>query len=53
MISPNAPYPKQKEVDLLLFADSDHKGDRMARISRHVSIVYMYTALIQLDSKEE
>ena len=33
-IPPNAPDPRGKKVDLRIFVDSDHAGDKITRRSR-------------------
>eukprot|EP00957_Ditylum_brightwellii_P160267 12201239-Ditylum_brightwellii.AAC.1 len=43
---PNAPKYRGKEVDLILFVDSDHAGDRTNRRSRTEFFIYLIMAPI-------
>ena len=52
-IPPNAPLPRGKEVDLRLFVDSDHAGDKLTRRSRSGFIIYMNLAPIIWFSKKQ
>ena len=52
-IPPNAPPPRGKEVDLRLFVDSDHAGDRMTRRSRSGFLIYLNLAPIVWFSKKQ
>jgi hypothetical protein len=52
-IPPNAPAPRGKEVDLRLYVDSDHAGDRATRRSRTGFLVYINGALIAWYSKRQ
>ena len=52
-IPPNAPAPRGKEVDLRLFVDSDHAGDRITRRSRTGFLIYLNQALIAWYSKRQ
>ena len=49
----NAPEPRGKEVDLRLFVDSDHAGDRLTRRSRTGFIIYLNMAPIVWCSKKQ
>ena len=42
---PNAPEPRGKDVDLRMFVDSDHAGEKMTRRSRTGFMIFMNTAL--------
>ena len=52
-IPPNAPEPRGKEVELRMFVDSDHAGDKLTRRSRTGFIIYMNMAPIQWFSKKQ
>ena len=52
-IPPNAPPPRGKEVDLRLFVDSDHAGDKLVRRSRSGFIIYLNMAPIVWFSKKQ
>ena len=52
-IPPNAPTPRGKEVDIRMFVDSDHAGDKATRRSRTGFLIYINTALIQWLSKKQ
>jgi hypothetical protein len=41
MIPSDAPVPRGKEVDLCLFVDSDHAGEKFTRRSRNGFVIYM------------
>ena len=41
VITPNTPEPRGKEVDLIIFVDSDHAGDKLSKISRTVYIIFL------------
>ena len=45
-IPPNAPESRGKDVDLRMFIDSDHAGDKVTRRSRTGFMIYMNTELI-------
>ena len=45
-LPPNAPQPQGKEVDLRLFVDSDHAGDKLTRRSRSGYLIYLNMAPI-------
>ena len=50
---PNAPGPRDKDVDLQMFVDSDHAEEKMTRHSRTGFMIFMNTALIDALSKME
>ena len=52
-IPPNAPLPRGKEVDLRMFVDSDHAGDKLTRRSRTGFIIYLNMAPIAWFSKKQ
>ena len=52
-IPPNAPEPCGKEVDLRLFVDSDHAGDKRTRRSRTGFLIYLNSAPITWFSKKQ
>jgi hypothetical protein len=52
-IPPNAPVPRGKDVDIRLFVDSDHAGDKKTRRSRTGFLVYINGALITWYSKRQ
>ena len=52
-IHPNAPIPRGKEVDLRMFVDSDHAGDRLTRRSRTGYVIYINMAPIVWFSKKQ
>jgi hypothetical protein len=41
MIPPRVPFPRGKEIDLLLFVDSDHAGEHFTRRSRTGFLIYL------------
>ena len=43
----------RKEVDIRMFVDSDHAGDKLTRRSRTGFLIYINTALIQWLSKKQ
>ena len=45
-IPPNAPYPRGKSVDLRMWVDSDHAGDKVTRKLRTGYFIFLNTALI-------
>ena len=49
----NAPEPRGKDVDLRLYVDSDHAGEKRTRRSRSGFFVFMNTALVQWFSKQQ
>lgn len=52
-IPPNAPEPRGKDVDLRLFVDSDHAGDKLTRRSRTGFLIYLNSAPIVWYSKKQ
>ena len=50
---PNAPKPLGKEIELRLFVDSDHAGDKATRRSRTGFMIFMNMALINWCSKKQ
>ena len=52
-ISPNAPEPRGKSVDLRMWVDSDHAGDKMTRRSRTGNFIFLNTALIDWLSNKQ
>jgi hypothetical protein len=53
MIPSDAPASRGKEVDLRLFVDSDHAGDKFTRRSRTGFVIYMNMAPIVWFSKRQ
>ena len=52
-ILPNAPDPRGKEVDLRIFVDSDHSGDKLTRRSRTGYIISLKNSTIAWLSKKQ
>ena len=52
-IPPNAPAPRGKDVNLRMFVDRDHAGDKSTRRSRTGFMIYMNTFLIHEMSKKQ
>ena len=52
-IPPNAPKPLGKEVELRMFVDSDHAGDKTTRRSQTGFMIFLNTALINFLSKKQ
>ena len=52
-IPPNAPDPRGKSVDLHMWVDSDHAGDKMTRLSCTGYFIFLNTALIDWLSKKQ
>jgi len=52
-IPPNFPPPRGKDVDLRMYVDSDHLGDRQNMRSRSGFFVYMKSALVIWLSKKQ
>ena len=52
-IPPNTPDPRGKSVDLHMWVDSDHEGDKMTRQSRTGYSIFLNTALIDWLSKKQ
>jgi hypothetical protein len=53
MIPPGAPVPRGKEVDLRLFVDSDHAGEKITRRSRTGFVIYLSMTPIVWFSKHQ
>jgi hypothetical protein len=53
MIPSDAPFPRGKEVYLLLFVDSDHAGEKFTRRSRTGFVIYLNMAPIVWFSKRQ
>jgi hypothetical protein len=53
MIPSDAPVPRGKEVDLSLFADSDHAGDQFTRRSGTGFVIYLSMSPIVWFSKRQ
>ena len=53
MIPVNAPEPQGKEVDICMFVDSDHAGDKVSCRLRSGFLIYMKTALVQWFTKKQ
>ena len=49
----NAPKPLGKEIELRMFVDSDHAGDKSSRRSRTGFMIFMNMALINFVSKKQ
>jgi hypothetical protein len=45
-LPPNAPVPRGKDVDIRLYVDLDHAGEKVTRRSRTGFLVYVNGALI-------
>ena len=52
-IPPNAPDPIGKSVDLRMWVDSDHAGEKVTRRSRTGYFIFLNTALINWLSKKQ
>ena len=52
-IPPNAPQPRGKDVDLRLYVDSDHAGDKRTRRSRTGFFIFLNMAPIVWYSKKQ
>ena len=52
-IPPNAPQPLGKDIDLRMYVDSDHAGDKSNRRSRTGYFIYLNSALIMWKSKKQ
>jgi len=52
-IPSNAPEPRGKDVDLRLYFDSNHAGEKRTCCSRTGFFVFMNTALVQWFSKQQ
>jgi hypothetical protein len=53
MTPSDAPIPREKEVDLRLFVDSDHAGEQFTRLSRTGFVIYLNMAPIVWFSKRQ
>ena len=49
----NAPEPYRKEVDIHMFVDSHHAGNKVSRRSRSGFLIYVNTALVQWFLKKQ
>ena len=52
-IPTNAPTARGKEVDVRLFVDSDHAGDRLTRRSRTGFFIYLNMSPVAWQSKKQ
>ena len=52
-IPPNAPPPLGKYMDLRMYVDSDHAGDKSNRRSRTGYFIYLNSSLIMWKSKKQ
>ena len=52
-IPPNAPTPRGKDVDLRMYVDSDHAGEKKTRRSRTGFFIFLNSALITSLSKRQ
>jgi hypothetical protein len=52
-IPPDMPEPLGKDVDLRLYVDSDHAGDKLVRRSRTGFFIFLNSALINWCSKKQ
>ena len=52
-ITPNVPDPRNKEVDMIIFVDSDYAGDKLTRRSRTGYIIFLNNDPIVLLSKKQ
>jgi hypothetical protein len=52
-VPPRAPESRGKEVDIRLFVDADHAGDKLTRRSRTGFIIYLNMAPIMWYSKQQ
>ena len=48
----NTPEPQGKKVDICMFVDNDHAGDKVSHRSKSGFLIYMNTALVQWISKK-
>ena len=53
VVPAKAPDPRGKEVDLVIFSDSDHAGDKLTRQSRTGYIIFLNNAPIYWLSKKQ
>ena len=49
----NAPEHQGQEVDIIMFVDSDHEGDKVSHRSRSSFLKYMSTTHMQWFSKKQ
>ena len=49
----NVPEPWGKEVDICMFVDSDHAGDKVSHRSRSGFLIYVNTASVHWFSKKQ
>ena len=52
-IPPHAPDPRVKSVDLRMWVDSDHAGDKVTRRSHTGYFIFLNNALIRWLSKKQ
>ncbi|KAL7447608.1 hypothetical protein ACHAXS_000011, partial [Conticribra weissflogii] len=52
-IPPNAPKPLDKLVDVRMFVDSNHAGDKQTRHSQSGFLIYINTALVDWHLKQQ
>ncbi|KAL7447636.1 hypothetical protein ACHAXS_000034, partial [Conticribra weissflogii] len=52
-IPPNAPKPLGKPVDVRMFVDSNHAGDKQTRHSHSSFLIYVNTALVDWHMKHQ
>ena len=52
-IPPNSPDPRGKSVDLRMWVDSDHAGDKVTRLSRTGCFIFLNIALVNWLSKKQ
>jgi hypothetical protein len=52
-LSPDAPLPLGKEVDLRLYVDSDHAGEKFTRLYRTGFVIYLNKAPVVWFSKQQ
>jgi len=52
-IPPNEPTPLGKDVDLRMYVDSDHAGNKSNHRSRTWFFIYLNSALIMWKSKKQ
>jgi hypothetical protein len=53
VIPPNSPPPLGKDVELRMYVDSDHAGDKSNCRSRTRFFIYLNSALIMWTSKKQ
>ena len=52
-LPPNAPEPPGKEVELRMFVDSDHAGDKATRRSRTGYMIFINMSMIDWHTKKQ